>query len=81
MNFYEAVEFVNNLEERPSDKVLLELYGYFKQSTCGDNNKKRPGMLNFKGRKKWDSWDSLRGMSFIEAQDYYISYANSLNNS
>ena len=35
---------------------LKEIYGLYKQATVGDINTERPGMLDFKGKAKWDSW-------------------------
>jgi len=52
--------------------VLLELYGLFKQSTAGDVSGKRPGMLDFKGRAKYDAWATRKGMSKDQAMDAYV---------
>jgi acyl-CoA-binding protein len=70
--FDDAVERVQKLPKRPSDGELLELYGLFKQATVGDVSGKRPGMLNVKGRAKWDAWKSREGMSADDARDTYV---------
>ena len=46
----------------PQDKQL-EVYALFKQGKVGDVNIERPGMLDLKGKAKWDAWDSKKGMS------------------
>ena len=69
--FDEALEKVKTLPDQPPD-VLLELYGLFKQSTAGDVGGKRPGMLDFKGRAKYDAWATRKGMSKDQAMDAYI---------
>ena len=43
--------------------VKLELYGLFKQATCGDTSTPRPSRFNVQQRFKWDAWDSRRHMS------------------
>jgi acyl-CoA-binding protein len=51
---------------------LLELYGLFKQATAGDVSGSRPGMLDFKGRAKYDAWASRKGRSRESAMDAYV---------
>ena len=69
--FDEALEKVKTLPGQPPE-VLLELYGLFKQSTAGDVSGKRPGMLDFKGRAKYDAWATRKGMSQDQAMDAYV---------
>lgn len=38
----------------------------------GDVNTSRPGMLDFKGKAKWDAWSKNKGMSKEEAEAKYI---------
>ena len=58
--------------------TLLELYGLFKQSTVGDVEGKRPGMLDIKGRAKYDAWSSRRTMSRDAAMKAYIALVDRL---
>ena len=44
----------------PDDRKLL-VYALYKQATEGDVNTKRPGMLDFKGKAKWDAWKKQEG--------------------
>jgi len=62
----------------PTPQVLLNLYGLFKQSTVGDVTGDRPGMLDMKGRAKFDAWESRKGMSQDEAKEEYIEYVAEL---
>lgn len=71
--FEDAAKRVQNLPRRPSNDKLLELYNLFKQATVGDVSGKRPGMLDPKGRAKWDAWASKKGMSADEARRAYVA--------
>jgi diazepam-binding inhibitor (GABA receptor modulator, acyl-CoA-binding protein) len=53
--------------------VMLELYGLYKQSTSGDVSGSRPGMLDVKGRAKYDAWAKLKGKSKDAAMEAYIA--------
>ncbi|MGE0789972.1 MAG: acyl-CoA-binding protein [Sandaracinaceae bacterium] len=70
--FQAAVERADGLSKRPSNDQLLELYSYFKQATTGDVTGKRPGMLDVKGRAKWDAWEKRKGMSAADARAAYV---------
>jgi len=50
-----------------SNDKQLEVYSLFKQATLGDCNTPRPGMLDLKGKAKWDAWDGRKGMSKDDA--------------
>jgi len=78
-NFESASKQVMNLDERPSNDELLSLYSYFKQGTEGDISGKRPGMINLKGRAKFDAWAKLEGMSPDEAMKSYVDLVESLS--
>ena len=55
------------------DEKKLEIYGLFKQATVGDVNTSRPGMLDFKGKAKWDAWEAKKGMSSDDAKEAYVN--------
>ncbi|XP_011338614.1 acyl-CoA-binding protein homolog isoform X4 [Ooceraea biroi] len=76
--FEAAAEAVKTLTKRPSDEELLELYALFKQATVGDNNTSKPGMLDLKGKAKWEAWNKKKGTSQEAAKQAYIDYANKL---
>lgn len=76
--FDDAVKRVQELPKRPSNDVLLELYGLYKQATVGDVSGKRPGLLDVRGRAKWDAWASRKGMAAEDARDEYVALVGRL---
>lgn len=75
-----AVKEVQKLTKRPGTDTLLQLYSLFKQATEGDNAGSRPGMLDLKGRKKFDVWKSLKGTSRDKAMREYVELVQRLKN-
>lgn len=78
--FEEAVNYIQNAEGdfQPSNEMKLEFYALYKQATAGDVSGKRPGMMDFVGRAKYDAWDKLKGTSSDEAMQLYIDKLNAL---
>ncbi|XP_041961612.1 acyl-CoA-binding protein-like isoform X3 [Alosa sapidissima] len=76
--FEQHAEDVKKVKSRPTDQELLDMYGYYKQATVGDVNIDRPGMLDMKGKAKWDSWNSRKGMSKEDAMTAYIALAKEI---
>lgn len=76
--FATAQSDVQKLSRAPETSDLLELYALFKQGTVGDVNTARPGMMDFKGRAKWDAWDKRRGMTREQAMQSYIALVEKL---
>ncbi|KAG7168656.1 Acyl-CoA-binding domain-containing protein-like [Homarus americanus] len=76
--FNEAAEKVKKLKTQPNDEELKELYGLYKQATVGDINTERPGMLDFKGKAKWDAWNSKKGTTKEAAMEAYVAKADEL---
>lgn len=52
--------------------VLLELYALYKQATTGDVAGDRPGMLDVRGRAKYDAWARRKGMTKDAAMQAYV---------
>ncbi len=78
MTFEEAAEKVKTLSARPSNDTLLELYALYKQGSEGDVQGKRPGMLDVKGRAKYDAWAKLAGTPKEEAKRRYVALVERL---
>ncbi|QQR75260.1 MAG: acyl-CoA-binding protein [Holophagales bacterium] len=76
--FAAAERRVKTLTKRPSNEVLLKLYSLYKQSTQGDVQGERPGMMEFVERAKFDAWDDLQGVARDEAKRRYIDLVDSL---
>jgi acyl-CoA-binding protein len=77
-DFRSAQERVKTLPTRPSNDTLLELYSLFKQATEGDVQGKRPGMLDLKGRAKYDAWAGRKGLAREAAMQQYVALVDRL---
>ena len=62
----------------PSQDQLLSLYGLYKQANLGDVSGKRPGMLDIKGRAKFDAWTKRKGDSKEGAMKSYVELVDTL---
>ena len=76
--FEESSKKIHSLKSRPSNDELLKLYSLYKQGKFGDNNEKKPGMLDIKGRKKHEAWSNLKGMDSTKAKEEYIKLVDQL---
>lgn len=76
--FEAAQARVKVLRATPSTAELLELYALFKQGTQGDVTGARPGAFDFKGRAKFDAWETKRGLSQEAAQAAYVKLVTEL---
>jgi diazepam-binding inhibitor (GABA receptor modulator, acyl-CoA-binding protein) len=70
--FSAAQARVKQLSKTPASDELLELYAYYKQATVGDAQGGRPGMLDFKGRAKFDAWSARQGLAKDQAKSAYV---------
>jgi len=66
------------LPSKPSNTVLLQLYGLYKQATEGDVTGDRPGGFDFKAIAKYDAWTGLRGTSKDAARQQYVDLVTQL---
>ncbi len=69
---------VEKLSKRPSNEQLLQLYAFYKQASEGDASGDRPGMLDIKGRAKYDAWARCKGQSADEAMKKYVALVDQL---
>jgi len=76
--FATALEDVEQLPERPGNEDLLRLYALYKQATVGDVAGKRPGMIDFVKRTKYDAWAMLKGTSQQDAKQAYVAVVDEL---
>lgn len=51
------------------------------QAMVGPNTTKKPGMMDFVGKAKWEAWSALGSMSSDEAQLAYIQLVDELSRS
>ena len=76
--FADAQARVKTLMQAPSTAELLELYALYKQGSSGDVDGKRPGMLDIKGRAKWDAWAGKKGQTREQAMEAYVALVDRL---
>jgi diazepam-binding inhibitor (GABA receptor modulator, acyl-CoA-binding protein) len=76
--FEDAQARVKKLTKTPSTDDLLQLYALYKQSTAGDVTGSRPGMLDLKGRAKFDAWTKAKGTSKDDAMTKYVALVDKL---
>lgn len=70
--FEQAQSDVHRLPSTPNNDELLELYALYKQATIGDVSGKRPGMLDFRARAKFDAWTKCSGTTQTQAKERYV---------
>lgn len=76
--FEDAQKRVKALTKSPSTDELLSLYALFKQATAGDVSGSRPGMLDLKGRAKYDAWAKEKGLAKPDAMTKYVALVDRL---
>ncbi|XP_006898276.1 PREDICTED: acyl-CoA-binding protein-like [Elephantulus edwardii] len=76
--FDKAAEDGKHLKAKSADEEMLFIYSWYKQSTMSDINTERPGMLDCKGKAKWDAWSELKGTSKEEVMKAYIDKVEEL---
>ena len=76
--FEDAQARAKKLTKTPESGDLLELYALYKQATTGDVSGSRPGMLDMKGRAKFDAWTKKKGITKDDAMTKYVAYVDKL---
>lgn len=76
--FEKAAEDVKSLPSRPTNDELLSLYSLYKQATEGDVKGSRPGLLDLKGRAKYDAWAKKKGTPTDAAMKQYTQLVEGL---
>ncbi len=79
INYSNFMVFSNVSFRKHSKRKLNVLFWYCSsEATVGDNNTSRPGMLDLKGKYKWDAWDANKGISKEDAQKQYVALVQEL---
>jgi carboxylesterase len=78
VEFEAAQGRVRTLTTTPSTDQLLELYALYKQGSTGDVAGARPGMLDLKGRAKYDAWAKKKGLGRDAAMAAYVALVDRL---
>ncbi|XP_004278699.1 acyl-CoA-binding domain-containing protein 7 [Orcinus orca] len=77
-DFEKVAKDMRKLKTRPDDEELKEPYELYKQSVIGDVDTECPGLLNLKGKAKWEAWNLNKGLSKADAMSACISKAKEL---
>ncbi|WNJ17986.1 acyl-CoA-binding protein [Pontibacter sp. G13] len=76
--FNKAREQVMTLKDRPSNEMLLKLYGLNKQATVGDINIPAPAVFDFVAKAKYNAWEANKGVAKQAAMEQYIQLVEEL---
>jgi len=76
--FGDAQRRARQLDQRPSNHDLLDMYGLFKQASEGDVTGKRPPIFDVKGRAMYDAWSRHKGLSPAAAKEKYVALIDRL---
>lgn len=76
--FEQAVSESKSLPEKPSNNILLNIYGLYKQATKGDVEGEKPIGFDFVNLAKYNAWESLKGKKREKAMQEYINLIDSL---
>ncbi|XP_033614030.1 acyl-CoA-binding protein-like [Fukomys damarensis] len=78
--YEKAAEEVKHFKTQLTDQEMLFIYSYYKQATVGDINTEQAGMLDLKGKAKWDVWNQMKGTSKESAMNAHINKVEELKN-
>ena len=65
--------FSGDKETLVKAQAMKSSFPMFKQANVGDVNTARPGMMDFKGKAKWDAWKKREGTSKEDAMTAYVA--------
>eukprot|EP00548_Thalassiothrix_antarctica_P006602 CAMPEP_0194129276 /NCGR_PEP_ID=MMETSP0152-20130528/516_1 /TAXON_ID=1049557 /ORGANISM="Thalassiothrix antarctica, Strain L6-D1" /LENGTH=82 /DNA_ID=CAMNT_0038823413 /DNA_START=49 /DNA_END=297 /DNA_ORIENTATION=+ len=57
-----------------------QIYGLYKQATCGDNTSTAPSFVQLEAKAKWKAWENEKGKSQDDAKKAYIDFCTALLN-
>lgn len=66
------------LVDKESVDTRLKLYAFGKQGSNGDCTDPKPGMFEFKEKKKWDAWMAIKGTDKETAKKNFITLAKQI---
>ena len=79
VNFVSLLEFTNcKLFSSLFYKIICLFFKPVFIFIVGDCNTSRPGMMDFKGKAKWNGWNAKKGLSQEDAKTQYIALAQKL---
>jgi acyl-CoA-binding protein len=72
-----ATTHVQAVAANLDSKLLLQLYGLYKQATVGPCTAAQPSWFNVTAKQKWEAWNQLKQMTVEEAMQSYIRLVTS----
>lgn len=78
IQFENAAKNIKNSGKTFDDDILLNLYGYYKQSIKGDCDTECPSFYLLREKAKWEAWKQHSGMKKTHAMKKYIKLVNEL---
>jgi diazepam-binding inhibitor (GABA receptor modulating acyl-CoA-binding protein) len=76
--FDESTAAIAKLGGGVPDGDMGELYGLYKQSTCGNCTAPSPPIYRMKEKRKWQAWMSKIGLTSQEAMSLYSNCADNI---
>lgn len=78
--FQKAVAESKQLDQKPSNEVLLQLYSLYKQATEGDttDDKAPSNPFDFIAKAKYSAWENQKGKSKEDAMKGYVNLVEKL---
>ena len=73
-----SVDLIKMLNKKLNNDELTSVYKFYKQAKFGDINIKKPIIFNLKENKKWEAWNSVKGLSQDKAMEEYINLSINL---
>jgi acyl-CoA-binding protein len=77
--FEKAAKHLQMVAGNLESTSLLELYGLYKQATCGPCNTAQPSWFNVTAKRKWEAWKNLGDLSRDDAMDKYVTVLTTLD--
>lgn len=79
LSFSSAAAIIERNHTQLSTTDLLELYGLYKQSTCGNCTTPKPSIFQVLARSKWMAWNSVGKLNQNEAKRLYVQKVSRLD--
>ena len=81
--FKDAVDFMNKYKDRIEDlnsdnDILLEVYGLYKQATCGNCNIPQPSVFNLRDTAKYNAWIKYKDNQQVYVMKLYVIKINKI---
>jgi len=76
--FQKAKDDSVQMKNKPDNDKLLKMYAKYKQATEGDNQRSKPGFMDFVGTAKWEAWEKEKGKDKEQIMQEYVDLIEEL---